>query len=74
MSNFWDLTNIEEFEKKETFIQDRWGVNFYCKNCQKIIEVDRPNPKGYIFICKECKWKDIAIWTLEWLKEKYKIK
>lgn len=74
MSNFWDLTNIEEFEKKDNFIEERWDVTFYCKDCQKIVEITRPNPNGYVFICKECKWKNIAIWTLEWIKEKYKIK
>ncbi len=74
MSNFWDLTNIEDFEKKNTFIENRWDVVFYCKDCQKIVEATRPKPNWYIFICTICKWKNIAIWTLEWIKEKYKIK
>lgn len=74
MSNFWDLTNIESMEKKNIFNQERWEVSFYCRVCQKIVEVDRPNVDWYIFVCKECKWKNIAIWTQEWLKEKYKIR
>jgi len=74
MSNFWDLTNIEEFEKKENFNQERWQVTFYCKDCQKIVNVDRPKSKWYVFVCKLCKSKNVSIWTLEWIKEKYKIK
>ena len=74
MSNFWDLTNIEEFEKKDIFNKERWNVSFYCKDCQKIVETTRPNSNWYTFICKICNWKNIAIWTLEGLKERYKIK
>lgn len=74
MSNFWDLTNIEEFSKKEHFIEERWNVSFFCKDCQKIVEINRPNPEWYIFICKNCNSKNISIWTLEWIKERYKIK
>jgi len=74
MSNFWDLTNIEEFEKKDTFTEERWKVSFYCKDCQKIVETTRPKTNWYIFVCNECKSKNISVWTLEWLKERYKIK
>lgn len=75
MSNFWDLVNVEEFwNKREYFNPERWWVTFYCKNCEEIVEVERPNPKWYIFICKKCNSQDIAIWTLEWIKEKYHIK
>ncbi len=74
MSNYWDLTNIEDFQKKEIFNSERWCVVFYCKDCQEIVETDRPNKNWYIFICKKCKGKNIAIWTNEWIKEKYKIK
>ena len=74
MPNFWDLTNIEDFEKRNNFNQDRWKVSFYCKDCHKIVETKRPKPNWYIFICKECSWKNIALWTQEGLKEKYKIK
>ena len=75
MSNFWDLVNIEEFwNKREYFNPERWEVSFYCKDCKKLVEVDRPNPKWYTFICKICNWKNIAIGTEEWLKSNYKIK
>lgn len=74
MSNFWDLINIDEIEKRKTFIQDRWNVTFYCKDCQSIVETDRPKSNWYTFICKKCKSKNISIWTEEWIKEKYKIK
>ncbi len=70
-----DLVNIDEFwQKKEEFKEERWDVAFYCKDCRKIVQTDRPNPNGYKFICKECGWLNIAIWTLEWLKSNYKIK
>ena len=74
MSKFSDLVNIEEFDKREYFSQERWEISFYCKDCKKIVETDRKNPDGYEFICKVCWWKNIAIWTLEWLKTNYKIK
>lgn len=74
MSNFWDLINIEEFEKRDTFSNERGKVSFYCKDCRKIVEAERPNTKWYTFICPECKWKNITVWTEEWLKSNYKIK
>ncbi len=74
MSTYWDLVNIEEFDKKDYFKEERWSVSFYCKDCKKLVETDRPNKKWYTFICKECKWENIAIWTEEWLKTNYRIK
>jgi len=74
MSNYWDLINIEEFEKRETFSQERWDVSFYCKDCKEIVDAQRPDPKWYIFICPKCESKNISIWTEEWLKTRYKIK
>lgn len=75
MSNYSDLVNVEDlWNKKTEFKDERWDITFYCKDCRKIVETERPNPNGYTFICSECKWKNIAIWTLEWVKETYKIK
>ncbi|MDD3646509.1 MAG: hypothetical protein PHH06_03800 [Candidatus Gracilibacteria bacterium] len=75
MSNFGDLVNIEEFgDKRENFNPERGDVAFYCKDCEAIVEVDRPNPKGYTFVCKKCKGKNIAIGTEEGLKTNYRIK
>ncbi len=75
MSWFWDLVNIEEFwDKREDFKKDRWEISFYCKDCKKLVEVDRPDPKWYKFICTICKWTNIVIWTEEGLKSNYKIK
>lgn len=74
MSNFWDLTNIEDFEKRNNFNQERWEVSFYCKVCRKIVKTKRPKPNWYTFLCEECWTNNIAVWTVEWLKEKYKIK
>ncbi len=75
MSNFWDLVNIEEFwDRRQEFNMDRGDVTFYCKDCEKKTQVDRPNPKGYIFVCRVCSWKNVAIGTLEWINERFKIK
>jgi len=49
-------------------------VSFYCKDCTKLVEVDRPKPKSYTFICKECESKNIAIGTQSGLKENYERK
>jgi Zn finger protein HypA/HybF involved in hydrogenase expression len=72
--SYSDLINVDDFEKKEYFSQERWDVSFYCKDCKKLVETDRPNPNWYTFICHECEWKNIVIWTEEWLKTNYKIK
>ena len=74
MSNFWDLIKFEEFEKRDNFNEERWDVSFFCKDCRKLVDAGRPNSKWYTFICPECKWKNIAVWTTEWLKTNYKIK
>ncbi len=72
--SYSDLINIDDFTKRDNFSEERWEVSFYCKDCEKIVETDRPNKNGYIFVCKECSWKNVAVWTLEWLKSNYKIK
>lgn len=75
MPNYSDLLNVDDFwEKRITFDEDRWEVAFYCKDCEEIVEVDRPNPTWYVFICKKCNWKNISIWTSAWIKENYRIK
>ena len=74
MANFWDLINIDGFEKRDDFKIDRGDVSFFCKDCRKIVETNRENPKGYTFFCTICQWKNIAIGTLEWLKTRFKIK
>ena len=72
MGDFWDLVNIEEFwEKRETFNMERWEVAFYCKDCEKMVEVEREKPKKYIFTCKECWEKNVAIGTQAGLKDNY---
>lgn len=75
MPNYSDLLNIDDFwEKRDNFDSDRWDVAFYCKDCEELVEVSRPNPQWYTFECNICKWKNIAIWTQKWLQENYKIK
>ncbi len=71
---YTDLVNIEEFEKRENFNMERWDVSFYCKDCKKLVETDRPNPQGYTFSCKSCEGTNIVIGTQEGLKSNYKIK
>lgn len=72
MWDFWDLVNIEEFgEKRETFDPERWDVNFYCKDCEVIVETNRPKPRWYTFECQKCSGTNIAIWTEKWLKDNY---
>lgn len=75
MTHFWDLVNIEEFgDKRNNFEQERGGVAFYCKDCQTLVEVERPNPQGYTFVCKICTWKNIVIGTQAGLQDMYKRK
>lgn len=74
-NNYSDLLNVDDFwEKRVTFNEERWDISFYCKDCEEIVETQRPNPNGYTFVCKKCGWKNIAVWTYEWLKDNYKIK
>jgi len=63
MPNYQDLLNVDDFwEKRENFDPDRWGVVFYCKDCEDIVEVDRVYPEKYIFKCRICWGNNIAIW------------
>ena len=72
--SYSDLVNIDDFAKRENFEEERWDVSFYCKDCKKIAETSRPKANWYIFVCTECEGKNIAVWTLQWLKSNYKIK
>lgn len=75
MTNFWDLVNIEQFwDKRETFNPERGEVSFYCKDCQTLVEVERKKPKSYVFTCKVCDGKNIAVGTQQGLKDNYRIK
>lgn len=72
--NYKDLINIDDFEKRETFNDERWDVAFYCKDCEEIVEANRLNPNWYVFKCPKCWGNNIAVWTLAWIKENYRIK
>lgn len=74
MSNFSDLINIDEIDKRDNFSEDRWDVSFYCKDCKKLVEAERPNAKWYVFICPICKSDKVVIWTKAWLTSNYKVK
>ncbi len=74
-NNYSDLLNVDDFwEKRITFSQERWDVSFYCKDCEEIVETQRPKQNEYTFICQKCSWQNIAIGTFEWLKENYRVK
>ena len=73
MFNFWNLINVEKiWDKRESFVKERWPVSFFCKDCENIVETERENLKWYVFICKKCEGKNIVIWTKEGLKSNYK--
>lgn len=75
MSNYWWLINVEELaDKRDYFVEERWEVSFYCKDCKQIVETHRPNPQWFTFVCKKCESENISIWTQEWLKTNYRIK
>jgi len=68
MADFWDLVNIEEFgEKRNYFETERWGVSFYCKDCEELVETNREKPKEYIFTCSKFSErnfkKDLQLYT-----------
>jgi Zn finger protein HypA/HybF involved in hydrogenase expression len=72
MASYNDLVNIPAFEKrKEEFIQDRWQVSFYCRDCQKNVEATRLDPNKYMYECPLCKGKSISIGTESSVKEVY---
>ena len=73
--SYEDLLNIDElWSKKDYFKEERGGVSYYCKKCVQLVEVSRPNPKGYTFECMKCKSQEIVLWTREGLITNYKIK
>lgn len=75
MLKYSEFLNIDDFwQKKNHFNLDRWGVAFYCKDCQKIVDAIREKKDSYKFKCPICNGHNIVIWTLSWLKENYKIK
>lgn len=72
--SYSDLVNIDEFETRDYFKNERWDVAYYCKDCKKIVETCRANPKRNVFSCNSCQSKSIWVWTQESLKSHYKIK
>ena len=73
--SYEDLLNIDElWSKKDYFKEDRGGVSYYCKKCTQLVEVTRPNPKGYTFVCTVCSSDEIVLGTKEGLTTNYKIK
>ncbi len=59
MSNFWDLINIEEFDKRDNFSLERWDVSFYCKDCRKLVKAERPDEKPMTIVYEDL----IKQWT-----------
>ena len=74
MPNYDDFLNVDDFwTRKDFFKSDRWGVWFYCKECEEIVETSRTHSKKYIFVCKKCWSSNISIWTLEGLRSNYNV-
>lgn len=71
---YHDLVNVDDFEKREYFNQERWEVAFYCKDCKKIVETKRLKANEYTFLCTICEGENIVIGTQEWLKTNYRLK
>ncbi len=73
--SYEDLLNIDElWNKREYFKEDRWGVAYFCKKCEQLVETQRPDSRGYRFICTQCESEEIVLGTKEWLITNYKIK
>ena len=52
-NNYSDLLNVDDFwEKRVNFNPERGDVAFYCKDCEELVETERPNPNGYVFHCQ----------------------
>ncbi len=41
---------------------DENPIIFYCKDCEKIVDVDRFGKK-YVYKCKKCRTKNVALGT-----------
>ena len=73
--SYEDLLNIYElWNKRDYFKEERGGIAYYCKECKAIVEVSRPNPKWYVFICNNCEENSIVLGTKEGLVTNYRIK
>ncbi len=75
-----DLVNVSSFGKKRenTFNPERGDIAFYCRDCRKPVEAIRLEPqkvgkkmREYLFECPSCHGRNVAIGTVEWLKEHY---
>lgn len=50
--------------EEEGLDQETAGVLFFCRNCQKIVQVEKKQTKKKMqFACKECGKKEIAFGT-----------
>lgn len=54
--------------------EDTWeSIVFYCKDCNKIVEVDRVGRK-YVYRCLECKTKNVAFGTERSIRNFFHVK
>lgn len=68
-----DLVNVSTYGKEKiTFNPDRGVIVFFCHDCKKFVETDRPDAKKMKFFCKTCKGRKISYGTEESLREHYK--
>lgn len=48
-------------------------IIFYCKTCGKIIENPKRMARKYVYICNDCKTKNVAFGTEKSIKNFYHI-
>lgn len=79
-TSYTDLVNVPSFGKKRenNFNPERGDISFYCRDCRKIVDAINLPPqkigkkmREYLYECPLCHGHNIAIGTLEWLKEHY---
>lgn len=72
------VLNIDLDEPKEDIVQhygkpeDRGGIMFYCKDCNKIVAAEKIGGK-YVYKCKECGAKNVAFGTEASIKKFFHI-
>lgn len=72
------VPNIDLDEPKEDLVQhygkpeDRGEIMFYCKDCNKIVSVEKIGTK-YVYKCKECGAKNVAFGTEASIKKFFHI-
>lgn len=64
--------DIDDAVPEEAKPEDRGGIVFYCKDCEKIVATDRVGMR-YVYKCKKCKTKNVAFGTEASIKKFFHI-